>query len=76
MSEMVILGGRVVDPAQGIDGPRDVLVRDGRIAAMELPGGLAADSLPKMLQIDAAGMVVAPGLIDFHVHLREPGQTH
>ena len=76
MSDILIANGRVIDPAQGIDGPRDVLVRDGRIAAMELPGGLAADSLPKMLQIDAAGMVVAPGLIDIHVHLREPGQTH
>jgi dihydroorotase len=78
MSEMLILNGRLVDPAQGIDGPRDVLVRDGRIAAVELPGKLAgvAGSLPKENQIDAAGRVVAPGLIDIHVHLREPGQTH
>src|SRR5208283_5280107 len=67
-----------VDPASGTDGPRDVLLRDGRIAAVELPGALAgvAGSLPKELQIDAAGCVVAPGLIDIHVHLREPGQTH
>jgi dihydroorotase len=78
MSEMLILNGRVVDPGQGIDGPRDVLLRDGRVAAVELPGALAgvAGSLPKENQIDAAGMVVAPGLIDIHVHLREPGQTH
>jgi dihydroorotase len=75
---MVIAGGRVVDPSQGIDGPRDLLVRDGRVAAVEMPGGLAsiANSLPKALQIDATGCVVAPGLIDIHVHLREPGQTH
>jgi len=67
-----------VDPASGTDGSRDVLVRDGRIAAVELPGGLAgvAGSLPKENQMDAAGMVIAPGLIDIHVHLREPGQTH
>jgi dihydroorotase len=78
MSELLILGGRVVDPANGTDGPRDVLLRDGRVAAVELPGKLAglAKSLPKESQIDASGCVVAPGLIDIHVHLREPGQTH
>jgi dihydroorotase len=78
MSEMLILNGRLVDPASGTDAPRDVLVRDGRIAAIEVPGGLAsvANSLPVEDQIDATGMVVAPGLIDIHVHLREPGQTH
>ena len=78
MSELLILNGRVVDPASGTDGPRDVLLRDGRVAAVELPGALAgvAGSLPKENQIDAAGCVVAPGLIDIHVHLREPGQTH
>ena len=78
MKELLILNGRVIDPASGVDGPRDVLVRDGRIVAVELPGGLnvAQGSLPKELQIDAAGCVVAPGLIDIHVHLREPGQTN
>ncbi len=78
MSELLILNGRMVDPAQGIDGARDVLLRDGRVAAVESPGALAglADTLPKALQIDATGCVVAPGLIDIHVHLREPGQTH
>jgi len=78
MSELLITGGHVVDPASGVDGPRDVLVRDGRIAAVEMPGGLArvASSIQKEHQIDATGCVVAPGLIDIHVHLREPGQTH
>jgi len=78
MSELLIRGGHVIDPTQGIDGLRDVLVRDGRIAAVEMPGGLAsvADSYPEELQIDATGCVVAPGLIDVHVHLREPGQAH
>jgi dihydroorotase len=78
MSELLILNGHVVDPAHGIDAPRDVLVRDGRIAAVETPGALAslASSLPKELQIDATGKVVAPGFIDVHVHLREPGQTY
>ncbi len=79
MSELLIAGGRVVDPASGVDAPRDVLVREGRIAAVEEPGAVRGDlakSLPKELQIDAAGCIVAPGLIDVHVHLREPGQTH
>jgi dihydroorotase len=78
MSELLILGGRLVDPASETDAPRDVLVRDGRIAAVELPGGLTgvAGSIAKENQIDATGCVVAPGLIDIHVHLREPGQTY
>src|SRR3954464_14423052 len=78
MTELLILNGHVIDPALGVDEPRDVLVREGRIAAVEAPGALAnlAASLPKELQIDAAGQVVAPGFIDVHVHLREPGQTH
>jgi dihydroorotase len=78
MNELLILGGHVVDPASGVDGLRDVLLREGRVAAIEAPGALVgpANSYPKELQIDAAGCVVAPGLIDIHVHLREPGQTH
>jgi dihydroorotase len=78
MSEMLILNGHVVDPAQGIDATRDLLLRDGRIAAIEQPGGFEElmQLLPTELQIVATGLVVAPGLIDVHVHLREPGQTH
>lgn len=78
MRRLLIKNGHVIDPASGVDGPRDVLVCDGRIAAVEMPGGLAslANSLPTENQMDAAGCVVAPGLIDIHVHLREPGQTH
>ena len=61
-----------------MDALRDVLVRDGKIAAIEKPGGFAAlaKTLPKQFQIDATGCIVAPGFIDVHVHLREPGQTH
>jgi len=78
VSELLITGGHVVDPLSGVDEARDVLLRDGRVAAVEMPGGLAdaARSLAKENQMDATGCVVAPGLIDIHVHLREPGQTH
>ncbi len=74
MSDILILNGRVVDPASGLDAERDVLLRDGRVAAVEAPGGLNGAQAKE--KIDAAGMVVAPGLIDVHVHLREPGQTY
>jgi dihydroorotase len=74
MSDVLILNGRVVDPASGVDGERDVLLRHGRVAAVELPGGLKDVKAKETL--DAAGMIVAPGLVDVHVHLREPGQTY
>jgi dihydroorotase len=69
---MLLRGGRVVDPSQEIDGPADVLVRNGQIEAVGK--GLAGPDDAEVL--DATGMVVAPGLIDIHVHLREPGGEH
>src|ERR1700733_13149392 len=74
MSDVLILNGRLIDPASGVDGERDVLLRQGRGAAVELPGGLKDVKAKETL--DAAGMIVAPGLVDVHVHLREPGQTY
>jgi dihydroorotase len=74
MSDILILNGRVVDPASGLDAERDVLLRRGRVAAVEMPGVLHGVKTKET--IDAAGMVVAPGLVDVHVHLREPGQTY
>src|SRR6478609_6079496 len=71
MSLLLIKNGRVIDPASGLDGPADVLVEDGRIAAVR-PGLFAPDAE----LFDAAGMIVAPGFIDMHVHLREPGIEH
>jgi dihydroorotase len=74
---LVIRGGRVIDPASGFDGVADVVITNGRIAAI---GGVAnrADGLrtPPPRELDASGCIVAPGLIDIHVHLRDPGQTH
>jgi dihydroorotase len=73
MSERLICNGHVVDPASGVDEARDILIRDGRIAAVAAPGTFASVDVEET--IDAAALVVAPGLIDIHVHLREPGQT-
>jgi dihydroorotase len=67
----LIKGGRVVDPASGRDAICDVLVRDGRVAETGRLGHFAGADV-----IDAAGLVVVPGLIDLHVHLRVPGQEH
>ncbi|MGF7178774.1 dihydroorotase [Tunturiibacter psychrotolerans] len=74
MSDILILNGRLVDPASGLDAERDVLLRHGRVAAVEMPGELRAVRGKEI--IDAKGMIVAPGLVDVHVHLREPGQTY
>jgi dihydroorotase len=73
MSALLISGGRVIDPANGFDSIADVLVKNGKIAAV---GPDARAKLePGAEQIDAEGLVVCPGLIDIHVHLREPGQV-
>lgn len=74
MSEVLILNGRLVDPANGVDAPRDLLLRDGRVAAVETPGVLKGVAAAET--IDASGCIIAPGFIDVHVHLREPGQTY
>ncbi len=71
MNSLLLTGGRVVDPANHFDAIADVLILDGKISAvgqdLSAPAGVE--------QLDAVGKVVAPGLIDLHVHLREPGQT-
>ncbi|MBM4012980.1 MAG: dihydroorotase [Planctomycetes bacterium] len=72
MATLLIRGGRVVDPAQGIDRVDDVLVRDGHVVAVGRSGTQPVGRVDET--IDAAGLVVAPGLVDMHVHLREPGR--
>jgi dihydroorotase len=68
---LLFRGPRIADPVTGRDGVADVLVRDGAIA--EVGSGLSA---PKAEVIDCDGLVLAPGLVDLHTHLREPGAEH
>jgi dihydroorotase len=70
---LLIKGGQVIDPAAKINGPMDVLLRDGRVAEVALPGKIRGGAEEKF---DACGLIVAPGFIDLHVHLREPGQSY
>ena len=66
---MVIKGGRVIDPSEGVDVIGDVLIEDGKIVRVE--GSIV---VPEGTQvIDATGMVVSPGFVDLHCHLRDPG---
>jgi dihydroorotase len=70
---ILIQGGRVIDPLARVDALMDVLLRDGQVAEVAAPGkirGKGAETL------DARGLIVAPGFIDLHVHLREPGQSY
>ncbi|HYR80638.1 MAG TPA: dihydroorotase [Candidatus Dormibacteraeota bacterium] len=71
MNSMLLRGGRVIDPASGIDGAHDVLVRDGEIEAVELAGSLTPPE--GVAIVDVHGCWVVPGFIDAHVHLRDPG---
>ena len=71
---MLIASGRVIDPSCKLDGVRDLLILDGRIAAVARPGQVVPPDGTET--IDCAGLWVTPGLIDPHVHLRDPGFPH
>ena len=74
MGERILIkGARVLSPADVLDCALDVLADGGRIAAMALPGTLEQCDAGR---IDASGYILAPGLVDMHVHLRDPGYTH
>ena len=70
MNALLIKGGRLVDPSQNLDAVGDLLLVDGKIS--QVGGSIAAPAAAQTL--DAKGLIVAPGLIDVHVHLREPGR--
>ena len=70
VSTLAIHNGRVIDPALGRDGIADVVIVDGRVARI---GPNEGDAVIEADRIDATGLVVTPGFVDLHVHLREPG---
>jgi dihydroorotase len=72
-NSLLIKGGQLTDPAAKINAPMDLLLRDGRVAEIAAPNKIrgGADET-----LDARGLIVAPGFIDLHVHLREPGQSY
>jgi dihydroorotase len=82
MRSVLLTGGRLIDPAQGVDGAFDLLLTDGVVAAVGPPGSLqerataasGARQGEALERIELRGEVVCPGLIDIHVHFREPGQ--
>src|SRR5271170_7813289 len=71
MAALLLTGGRVIDPANKFDSSADVLIIDGKISAV----GKKLSAPAGVEKFDAKGKIVSPGLIDLHVHLREPGQT-
>jgi dihydroorotase len=73
MRELLITGGQVIDPASGVDRALDLLLRDGRVTEIGELGKLHRSGVEIL---KAKGLIVAPGFIDLHVHLREPGQQH
>ena len=76
MSKIIIQGGRLIDPETGLDEVGDLVIEDGRVLALATAaeGGAGAFLAEEDAEIiDAAGLLVTPGLIDMHAHLREPG---
>ena len=69
MPTLLLRNGRVIDPSQTLDRAADLWVKDGRVLGVGPQPGLTADRT-----LDCTGMIVSPGLIDMHVHLREPGR--
>src|SRR3989449_958055 len=70
---LLIKGGHLIDSTTKINAPMDVLLRDGRVAEVALPNKIRGSADEKF---DARGLIVAPGFVDLHVLLREPGQGY
>ncbi|MGB9072921.1 MAG: dihydroorotase [Terriglobales bacterium] len=71
-TSLLIKGGHLIDPAARIDAPMDLLLKDGRVAEIAPPNKIKGAGE----RFDARGLIVAPGFIDLHAHLREPGQAY
>ncbi|MBM4135664.1 MAG: dihydroorotase [Nitrospira sp.] len=71
--KIIIKNGHIIDPSQGIDGVGDILIENGKIKEVSTQHSALSTQHSKLRIIDAHGLMVIPGLIDMHVHLREPG---
>src|SRR5437899_11183603 len=70
---LLIQNGYVIDPSQGINSGKNLFIEDGRVAGFSA----YSDGVPEGAEVfDATGLVIAPGFIDLHVHLREPGEEY
>ncbi len=72
--KVLLKNGRLIDPAAGVDAKVDILIEEGKIA--EISGCINKNTAADAETIDAGGLIISPGFIDIHVHLREPGQEH
>jgi dihydroorotase len=77
-SRLLIRGARILDPAGGLDEVGDLLLQDGKVAAVGTVDPLGAPDQPpaQTQELDGKGLVVTPGLVDLHVHFREPGEEY
>ena len=73
MANLLISGGTVLDPGRKLNGPAEVLILGGRVAFVGPAAGTRELLTPEVVTLDASGLLVTPGLIDMHVHFREPG---
>ena len=75
---LCIKNGYVIDPKSGLEGYRDILIKDGKIVEIEEQGKIFVDAQNERVEyiIDAGGKMVSPGLVDVHVHFRDPGFTY
>ena len=73
---MIIKNIRVIDPVNNIDEISDIYIWDKKIVSKEDHAASAGESIPKDTVIDGTGLIAGPGLVDVHVHFRDPGQTH
>ncbi|MFA6032703.1 MAG: dihydroorotase, partial [Myxococcota bacterium] len=73
---LILKGGRVIDPASGLDKVLNIMIEKGKIVRMGAPRARVQTDGRPAEEIDLSGKIVCPGFIDMHVHLREPGQEH
>ncbi len=75
-ANLLLRNARIIDPAQGMDGKADVLIVDGRLMEIGARLEISADWASAVQEIDLSGKWIVPGLLDMHVHLREPGEEY